>query len=302
MFLLRGLFILATYCIIIGMNQKARKEFAAKHDRIMTRMESPFHKPIARAIHQQILDITQVLKEQGMTAAMAANERYIVNLHLKLPIENIYKVFGLYMARRTTREINKSTRHEQKAGFGFDLEFLKQIIAYLQQYVFNRVILPITQTTRDLILKKLIEGEEKGWGVDQIVRELELPDMTVGRARTIVRTESLKALQFGQETAGAKSRWQYVSEWISARDHRTRHSHRIVDGEQVDEGTRFAVPIFKRNIQIGVDLMKGPGDPQASAGNVINCRCTLVTVAKRDNNGRLVLKNPTNSNISLVLQ
>lgn len=284
------------------MNQQQRKEFAAKHQRAMNRMESPFHKPIARAIHQQILDIIEALKLHGITAAFAKNEMYMVNHHLKTPIENIYKVFGLYMARRTTREINKSARHEEKAGFGIDFEFLKEIIAYLQQYVFNRVILPITQTTRDLILKKLIEGEEKGWGVDQIVRELELPDMTVSRARTIVRTESLKAMEFGQKVAGANSRWQYVSEWIAARDHRTRHSHRIVDGEQVDEGTRFAVPIFKGNIQIGVDLMKGPGDPQASAGNVINCRCTLVTVAKRDKNGRLVLKNPTNSNISLVLQ
>lgn len=266
-------------------------------------MESPFHKLIARAIHMQILEVAEVLRDHGMNAARAANENYFVNLHLKAPIERMYKVFGLYQAHKTTTQINKSARApEQKAGFGFDAEWLKEIIAYLQQHVFNRVVLPITETTRDRILAKLIEGEEKGWGVDQILKELVHPDMTVSRARTIVRTESLKALEFGHKIAGEKSRWQYVSEWIAARDHRTRHSHRIIDGEQVDEGGRFAVPIFKGNIQIGVDLMTGPGDPQASAGNVINCRCSLVTVAKRDKNGRLVLKSNTNSKISLVLQ
>jgi uncharacterized protein with gpF-like domain len=113
----------------------------------------------------------------------------------------------------------------------------------------------------------------------------------------IVRTESLKAMQYGQRTAQTNSRWQTQSEWIAATDHRTRHSHRDVDGDKVDEGDRFKVAIFRGKIQMGFDMMLGPGDPHASAGNVINCRCTLATTAKRDRNGRLVAK----SNISVLL-
>lgn len=267
-------------------------------------MESPFVKPIALAIHSQILEVTAVLKDKGIHAAINTNEHYLINHHLKPPIEALYKVFGLYMIRRTIREINASARVEQKAGpgFGIDFELLKQIVSYLQQYIFQRVILPITKTTRDLILKKIIEGEQNGWGINKIVSELEHPEMTVARARMIVRTESLKAMQYGQRVAARNSRWQYVSEWIAAHDNRTRHSHRIVDGMKVDEGKRFPVPIFRKGVQIGVDLMLGPGDPQASAGNVINCRCTLVTVAKRDENGRLILKSKEETNISLILQ
>lgn len=288
------------------MTRNERISHAALHSRSMNRMEAPFIKPIAMAIKSQIVKVENVLLSHGIHAARMENEKMLVNENLWKPITDLYKVFGLYMYRRTTREINRSAKNiEQKAGFGTDEQLLNQIISYLNQFAFNRVILPITQTTRELILKKIIEGETNGWGVARIIQELGSIDMTVGRAYTIVRTESLKAMQYGQETAARNSRWASEKEWISAHDFRTRHSHRLVDGMKVDEGQRFPVPIFKsikgNDIQQGIDLMLGPGDPYASAGNVINCRCTLVTVAKRDENGRLILK-PRNTNISVILE
>lgn len=285
------------------MTTSQRQSHAGVHLRSMKRLESPFIKPVALALRSQILRVEAVLKEHGVQAAKHENEHIITNEHLYKPISDLYKVFGLYMIRRTTREINKSAKAaEQKAGFGIDEELLKRIIAYLQRYIFIRVILPITQTTRDLILKTLIEGENQGWGIDKIVSELGRTEMTVGRAYTIVRTESLKAMEYGQRVAANNSRWQTVKEWISGHDARTRTSHRIVDGMKIDEGERFPVPIIRNGVQQGIDLMLGPGDPQASAGNVINCRCTLVTVAKRDDKGRLVLKPHVNTNISLILE
>lgn len=288
------------------MTHNERRTHAALHSRSMKRMEAPFISPVAMAIRSQIIKIETVLMAHGIEEAKRENEKILVNEELHKPISDLYKVFGLYMARRTTREINRSAKAiEQKAGFGIDEELLKSIIAYLQQFIFIRVIIPITQTTRELILKTIIRGEQEGWGISKIVSELGTIDMTVSRAYTIVRTESLKAMQYGQKVAASSSRWQSVNQWISAHDDRTRHSHRIVDGMKVDEGQRFPVPIFKTikgvDYQQGVDLMTGPGDPFASAGNVINCRCTLVTVAKRDQNGRLVLK-PRNTNISVILE
>ncbi len=65
----------------------------------------------------------------------------------------------------------------------------------------------------------------------------------------------------------------------------------------IDFKERFLVPIYRSHgklmIQEGVDLMSGPGDVHASAGNVCNCRCTLAFKAKRDENGRLIRKAST---------
>ena len=283
------------------MTRKERESHAAFHLRAMKRMEAPFISPIAEAVKSHIDRVAKVLKEKGIAEAIQANEKIIINEAIYKPVTDLYKVMGLYMYRRTTREINRSARAmEKKAGFGLDFDFLKRIIAFLNQFAFSKVVLPITQTTRKDILEVLIEGQNNGWGVSKIIEELDPVDMSRRRAETIVRTESLRAMQYGQESAARDSRWQTEKRWISAHDSRTRTSHRIVDGMKVDEGQRFPVPIIKKGIQQGIDLMLGPGDPQASAGNVINCRCTLVTVAKRDARGRLVKKQ--NQNISLILE
>lgn len=62
---------------------------------------------------------------------------------------------------------------------------------------------------------------------------------------------------------GIKTRKQ----WLATLDSRTRHEHRILDGqrEEVDE------PFVNRYGRI-----RYPGDPAAAPANVYNCRCTLI--------------------------
>jgi hypothetical protein len=37
-------------------------------------------------------------------------------------------------------------------------------------------------------------------------------------------------------------------------------------------------------------MMDGPGDPRATAGNLINCRCTIARRLKKDANGKFIRK------------
>lgn len=55
---------------------------------------------------------------------------------------------------------------------------------------------------------------------------------------------------------------EYEKEWISTLDDRTRDSHRIVDGEIVDDDKEF-----------GNGLLY-PGDPAGEPEEIYNCRCT----------------------------
>ena len=66
-------------------------------------------------------------------------------------------------------------------------------------------------------------------------------------------------------------------EWVATLDDRTRHEHRILDGQRVDIGEAFEVD--------GASI-RYPGDPQAPGYLVYNCRCTLVSAVKGiDQNG-----------------
>lgn len=278
------------------MTANIRREHSDRHIRSVKRMESPFVTMIKDVIKAQVNAVAMKLRTSGLYDAQSLLNSTVIDQDLFKPIERLYHLFGIYAARKTTTEINKSARAEQKA-FGINEELIKSIIQYLTANIFIKAVLPISKTNRDLILARIMEGQTKGWGAAKIADDLQAWDMPSWRALMLVRTESLFAMQYGRGEAKRVSRWETVSEWIAANDHRTRHSHRDVDGEQVPEGRRFAVPIYKGNLHIGVDMMLGPGDPHASAGNVINCRCTMATVAKRDENGNLIPKR----NISVIL-
>lgn len=62
-----------------------------------------------------------------------------------------------------------------------------------------------------------------------------------------------------------------MQEWLATLDGRTRHQHRILDGQRVPVGTPFKVE---------GDEIEYPGDPAAKGYLIYNCRCTLVPALK----------------------
>lgn len=97
------------------------------------------------------------------------------------------------------------------------------------------------------------------------------------RAETIARTEVV-----GANNQGSLATWGAVAEasgatatksWLATEDNVTREDHADADGQEVGINEMF---------DVGGEAMNGPGDPDADAGQVINCRCTL-TYAFADN-------------------
>lgn len=93
----------------------------------------------------------------------------------------------------------------------------------------------------------------------------------LSRAKTIARTEGHRIQQTStadaQRTAKAKGA-DVVKQWDAALDGRTRDSHRRVDGEVRELDEKFS------------NGLMFPGDPNGSAAEVINCRCTSDTRAR----------------------
>ena len=62
-----------------------------------------------------------------------------------------------------------------------------------------------------------------------------------------------------------------MQEWLATLDSRTRHEHRMLDGQRVKVGEKFKVDGYE---------LAFPADPEGEAFLVYNCRCTLVPVLK----------------------
>ena len=95
------------------------------------------------------------------------------------------------------------------------------------------------------------------------------------RARTIARTEALRAVHQGSEEMynqaieqGVLNSDQLLRTWHDADDRRVRSSHNRLDGLQRRIGETFP----------GDDgPLRFPGDPEAPASETVQCRCVLST-------------------------
>lgn len=227
------------------------------------------------------------MKENGIVSAKANLHSIVINEKVYDAVSRIYKTVGLFYANNKYKEIIEQV---PRKGFGFNPEWIQEILRYFQLHLLNKAVLPISETTRQQILNILEQGEKEGWGIDEMAREMRNSEITIQRARVITRTEIAKAAFKGREMGKEKSPYELTSQWIAAKDHRTRHSHRYMNGKVIDDGQQFLVPVYRDKVQIGTELMRGPGDLKASKGNVINCRCTTAERVKFDENDNPIMR------------
>lgn len=138
----------------------------------------------------------------------------------------------------------------------------------------------ILETTRRQIMEVIRQGQREGLGVEQIAKALRevIPEFSRVRSRVIARTETHASSQYGQMRTAMQSTRPLVKTWNSVEDARTRsildddnYDHRIMDGERVAMEQPFMVPTA-----FGTrEPLMYPGDPNGTAGNVINCRCSV---------------------------
>lgn len=102
-------------------------------------------------------------------------------------------------------------------------------------------------------------------------------------ARTeVTRVQNSAKMDIGKH--GEELGYVMMKRWVATTDHRVRDDHLAMDGVEVPQDEPFVLPdgskmMFPADISMGAD-----------AGQVINCRCTVVEFIKRDENGNLVMK------------
>lgn len=123
------------------------------------------------------------------------------------------------------------------------------------------------------ITSVVTSGLMRGLGLKGLVEDLMQRIPTMNRASAIrsARTAVTGAQNGGRVDsykAAEKMGVQLQKEWMSTLDGRTRHSHRRLDGELVDNDAKFS------------NGCRYPGDPKGKPAEVYNCRCTLVARVK----------------------
>ncbi len=157
--------------------------------------------------------------------------------------------------------------------------FEKLVAEYLERFGAAKIF-QITETTRKQIMGVINEGQKEGLGSQQIADLVRaaIPSFSRSRSMLIARTETHGSSQFASLRTAQQSTRPLVKTWNSVEDARTRsilmddtHDHRVIDGQRVALEQSFMVPtIFGTK-----EPLLYPGDPNGTAGNVINCRCSM---------------------------
>lgn len=157
-------------------------------------------------------------------------------------------------------------------GIAFDLD--APFVAEFIDARANQLAGQVTDTTYQAVKDALAEGVNAGESIPDLAARLRhvFDTASSSRAVTIARTEVISAYN-GAATSVASAYGPEVvagQEWIATRDSRTRDTHAERDGEVVPIGQPFSGGLAY------------PGDPNAPAGEVVNCRCTVAFLTPDD--------------------
>jgi len=179
--------------------------------------------------------------------------------------------------RKTWAAFSIRTAERMRTGINFDVDeralgdWLARKVLKLQQevtvYTRERLSDEIVAGVRDAVAAGLSRSET----IEQIRAGIEevYEFAAEGRATRIARTEVIGAANAGSiETM--KKLGAVAKEWLSSRDDLVRDTHEAMDGQRVKMTEPFISP--------DGESLQFPGDPSASPGEIINCRCTPLEI------------------------
>lgn len=173
-------------------------------------------------------------------------------------------------------------------------DIAREVVNELRLSLLNNVN-GIEATVKEAILNVIQQGQINGWGYEKTARAVEGVASMV-RARRIVRTESVKASNMSGYLGAKRTGLLMDKQWISAKDNRVRGNpggkypnaqfdHWDMNGQIVP----FDRPFFlSARTGFASDELQFPGDPKGSPADIINCRCVVGFIPKRDQTGRLI--------------
>lgn len=175
--------------------------------------------------------------------------------------------------REHAREIMGKSIKDVDTSFDIFNSYVNEWIENFGLAKAQGINLVTNETLKRNLMAQIADAKENGETLREIKnRIMETCDgvydeMDSMRAMRIARTESCSAQNFGSYVTG-KSDGMTTKTWIATRDDRTRHDHSDVDGQTVGIDEKFVV---------GGSELDYPGDAAcADAGEIVNCRCTII--------------------------
>lgn len=248
-----------------------RQKLWLAQDRQKVSYRRAFRPLFVSAIDRQIVPVLELLKE--------ANDirDFIPVLIDNSPVEETYKQLYLTTAVDFAKKKRAALKKSYLKG---DSEIFEDMIqdnvrTYLRIYggstitaVGDTSLSLIKELVRDLTTEIIDRNLTASEAITMLRDRIQSEWHRAARYRTerIVRTEVNRASNYGS-LEGMKSIGVAMNKvWLSAFTEKSRPTHMDADGQKVGLNEPF---------EVGSEFLQYPGDPKGSAGETINCLCSM---------------------------
>ena len=268
------------------MTSRQRRSYWRRWHQLLNKHEDAGLPRVQRALTKQAEQFIASAEQIGYDRAF--QQFTLMDETLLTAISKLHKDVAMEFGRLTNQQLKRG----QKLSF-FNANFILTITELLTRQALDLLTL-IETTTKDRILKILVDSTAEQWGFAEIARRITPEVASPARALTITRTESNRAANLAAIEAARLQDYEVTKEWVSVIDFRTRrfsekdqYDHAQLDGRVVELDQPFTQIGRTNGIQA---VAHYPLDPSAPAAFTINCRCVLGFENKRDAQGRLIPK------------
>ena len=217
------------------------------------------------------------------------SEKAITDAYVK-----VYKEIGLIHGKRVGRKINQQIGQKDYTIEGFSREYLNTLFQWISKNTGQRIVSvreKYIRFIRTIVAKGLEEGKSISEMASEMQRIIKSRNFYRWQALRIARTETTTASNYAASVASEVSGVFLDKIWISAMDARTRRPpESLFDHYAMN---LKSVPI-KEAFNVNGEKIMFPGAAltpsgnETSAQNIINCRCTVAEIVRRDSEGRII--------------
>ena len=200
----------------------------------------------------------------------------------------VYSEVGTKHGKRVGVQINKQINQKNFSVDGFLNEFQRTLIDFLVTNEGSRIT-SVRRSYVKFLTQIMSKGIEEGKTISMISTDMtkliKSRNFYRWQALRIARTETTAASNYAATVSSSVSGVLMDKVWVSALDARTRRPPESkFDHYNMNQ---IKVPLDKPFNVSGENLMF-PGDPNGSGSNVVNCRCSVAQVVRRDANGNIM--------------
>lgn len=230
-----------------------------------------------REISQQLKAYTQRVQTPEQLTAII--DQFIPDVDIRDYYKKFYTRTGMDFAKLNYRQLKKLSGKAEKKDLNKDIRegiWLEKILKFVDEkcgFKIDQVKWSHVQDIIDITRKAVMKGVSEGWGIEKIVDNLfsEISEREKWKAMRIARTEVVSASNMAAMQGAADTGIETEKIWLHPM---TVGPSGFLRDDHLDMNEARANMDEPFNMPDGYQ-MQHPGDPEAPAHHVINCRCTV---------------------------